>query len=265
MPSMQPSSGRLATLERHLGASTVVLALSLDIIDTLLLRQWRCELERFADFAVRQHQALLAATGTSPGAAAIYRARLLVHQRAYQLARTGGVEVRHRDILGPLCERLNLSPALMDVLAEAEVAVEAEILTVNHGLVGVIERAAGERPVVLTSDMYLDGSALRRLLAALPSWLAAAPLLVSSEQGASKRRGDLFGRLVGYLGVPADTILHIGDHPVADVIQAKRAGLRTFHLPRPIWYRAILSLRDHWTKYWIVRSRDGRRVSRSAD
>lgn len=257
---MPPSWGRLAALERHLGASKVA-ALSLDVIDTLLLRQWRCELERFADFAARQHQALLAATGTSPGAAAIHGARLLVHRRAYQLARAGGGEVRHRDILGPLCERLNLSPTLMDVLAEAEVAAEAEILTVHHRLVGVIERAAHGRPVVLTSDMYLEGPALRRLLAALPPWLATAPLLVSSEQGASKRRGDLFGRIVEYLGVPADAILHIGDHPDADVIQAERAGLRAFHLPRPIWYRGILGLRDRWTKYWIVQPLSRRRFS----
>ena len=51
-------------------------------------------------------------------------------------------------------------------------------------------------------------------------------VLVAGRDGLAKPEPDLFARAVALLGLPAQDILHVGDHLVTDVGGAKQNGLR---------------------------------------
>jgi hypothetical protein len=61
----------------------------------------------------------------------------------------------------------------------------------------------------------------------MPSGLVTV-ILASSEAGCSKYEGRLFTELLSrFPGIARDRILHVGDHPRSDGVQARAAGLRT--------------------------------------
>ena len=57
--------------------------------------------------------------------------------------------------------------------------------------------------------------------------------MVSSEGArAYKPRRSFFEVLLRELDLPAEQVLHVGDHPIADVTGARSAGLRVYHVRR---------------------------------
>ncbi|MBT5219123.1 MAG: HAD family hydrolase, partial [Woeseia sp.] len=57
-------------------------------------------------------------------------------------------------------------------------------------------------------------------------------VVAASAVGVAKPAKKIFDIAVRKCGVPAHEILHVGDHPVADVDGGRRAGLRTAWLNR---------------------------------
>ncbi len=64
-------------------------------------------------------------------------------------------------------------------------------------------------------------------------------ILLSGELGAAKPSPRLFGAARDALNCPPETILHVGDDPIADWEGARACGFRVFELSRP-----AMSLRD---------------------
>jgi FMN phosphatase YigB (HAD superfamily) len=92
-------------------------------------------------------------------------------------------------------------------------------------------RAAG-LGVIVVSDTYLSEPQLRALIAATAGDEVAAQIdriFCSSEYGMSKGAG-LFVPVLAALGIPASTILHVGDNPRADGDAADAAGLHAVHI-----------------------------------
>lgn len=220
---------------------------SFDLFDTLLLRGTRPELQRFGDVARAQHLALGRA---SPGADALYRARLCAHKAAYD--RSG--EPTHAEILADVCRRCGLPPDAAAVLGETELSCERRALSPCRPLLPVVDALRARCRVVIASDMYLSASQLRRLISWLAPEIADLPLHVSSELGVSKRRGDLFAAVAAAESVPPGAMLHVGDHPLHDVANARAAGCRALHLPRPAAWRAAHAARAAWVR-WRLRHR----------
>jgi FMN phosphatase YigB (HAD superfamily) len=227
---------------------------SFDLFDTLLLRGTRPELQRFGDAARAQHAALTAAGLASPGADALYRGRLRAHKAAYdRVRRAGAGEVRHADILAEVCRLCALPPGAAAILADAELDRERYALRLNRPLLAVLREARARCRVVIASDMYLSAAQVGRLIAWIAPDLAGVPLHVSSEVGASKRRGDLFAAVAAAEGVSPAALLHVGDDPVNDVAQARAAGCRALHLPRPAPWRAVRTARASWVRWSLAR------------
>lgn len=227
---------------------------SFDLFDTLLLRGTRPELQRFGDFARAQHRALLSAGLNSPGAEALHRARLRTQKAAYDRVRraTAG-EVRHADMLADICRSCGLPPEAAAILAAAELECERRALRPHRALLAVLPRLRARHRVVITSDMYLSAAQIGRLIAWIAPELADIPLHVSSDMGASKRRGDLFAAVAAAESVPPAALLHVGDDPVHDVAQALAAGCRALHLPRPLPWRAAHAARAAWVRRGLAR------------
>lgn len=249
---MIPALGRRADLARMMGDRTVR-ALSVDVYDTLLLRGTQPELARFGVIARAQHAALTVRDLPSPGAEALWRSRLRVHKAAYDDARAGGAEVTLERLTADLAAEAALPPAVLPVLMRAEVTAETAMVRPNNGLARMLAAVAAGKPVVLTSDMYLRGHHLREILARHLPVLAHLPLLVSSDAGASKRRGDLYQLVAEHLDLPPGAILHLGDDPVADVLNARLAGLRACWCPRVLPWRILHGLRRRLVRYMLVR------------
>jgi putative hydrolase of the HAD superfamily len=80
------------------------------------------------------------------------------------------------------------------------------------------------------------GSAMqRRKLAALGIDRAFDAILVSEEEGLRKPDAAIFRRALARLEVAAEEAMFVGDHPVADVEGAHRAGLRAVWKFVPYW------------------------------
>jgi predicted HAD superfamily hydrolase len=143
-----------------------------------------------------------------------------------RMATQGRKEIRLSDIYA--C--FNVSAEEQSAMLAAELELELTLLAPKPEVMALFQalREAGMM-LAISSDMYFPQAffedALRR-----HGIEAVAMLLVSAEQDATKRdAGELFDVLVRMSGVPTHKVLHIGDHPLADVLRAQERGLMAFH------------------------------------
>jgi FMN phosphatase YigB (HAD superfamily) len=92
-----------------------------------------------------------------------------------------------------------------------------------------IEAINAGKTVYIVSDTYYDSGLIREFLdrCDLPH---PKSILVSSETGLRKDRGDLWPLLLRLAGF--NRVLHIGDNVQSDVQQACDAGIETFYVSR---------------------------------
>ena len=251
-------TNRLSILYRSLHSLVTsdpeIRLISLDVFDTVLLRETEPELARFGGIARAQHHALQRAGWPSPGGEGLYRARLWAHKRAYDEAAERGGEARHQEILRGVCRFCQLDPGTIPLLTQAEVAWEAAHLVANRRLLAWLNTLTPPRPVILVSDMYLATEDVRHLLTEITPALASLSLYVSAAFQQTKRRGELFATVAAAERVAPGSILHLGDHPLADGVQPIRAGWRAMVVQRnPLW-RGLHSLRHRWVRRRLARS-----------
>lgn len=188
--------------------------LSLDCFDTLI---WR---------ATHSPQDVFAELGAAGGA---IEPRVHAEMRARRLRqrRDGRPEVSIEDI------HAELAGAPCPDGVAAELALEARHCFAFAPTVALIAAArARGLEVIVVSDTYLSQAQLRALIAdAAGAEVAAAigRIFASSEHGVGKGDG-LFDEVLKALGVPPETILHVGDNPRADGDAAERAGLHAVHI-----------------------------------
>ncbi|ENY71803.1 HAD superfamily hydrolase [Aeromonas diversa CDC 2478-85] len=105
---------------------------------------------------------------------------------------------------------------------------EVEVTEETHVL---LSRLAERYPLVAVTNGNLD-----------MEWAGLAGYFRYVHKAGDGRRmkphPDLFALALGDLGLPASQVLHVGDHPVTDLLGARRHGLRTAWLndrglPRP--------------------------------
>lgn len=204
-------------------------AVSTDVFDTLL---WRLVAEPVDVFPLVGRR-LRAEGRLAPHLAPRAFGRLRVEaERAARRRREqagGGVEVGLTEIYGllPLWVFDTVDPAERARAEAVEVEVEREHLVpdldVLELLLGAQERG---RRLLAVSDTYFSARHLRALFAGpLLDDLVFEAVLTSSDHGRGKREG-LLELAYASLGVPPGRVLHLGDHPQADVAAAERAGAR---------------------------------------
>lgn len=208
---------------------------TVDVFDTLLLRDRRCEKRRF--FLIAEQASLaLAKVGVEASVAALYRSRVDAQRfgyRAMEAVRPQG-EVRLATLHEIQSAALGLPASAAKVLEQAEFAFEASGLRANLPLLRWLWRAreAGKR-VVAVSDIYLPADFIRELLDRVAPRHPVEAVYCSSEFNLTKRSAELFAAVLRQEGkAEPDRVLHLGDDPHADVEMALRAGLQARWLPR---------------------------------
>ena len=136
-------------------------------------------------------------------------------------------DINIRDIYGQL-DAIVTDPASG---VEIEHQVESDLCMLNPVMAGFIQhvRHLGLK-VLVVSDIYFSADHLRGILRANqfdPSIFHA--ILTSCDTGVCKGTGNLFRHLLKTLKLEADQVFHIGDNFGADVVGARKAGVRGCH------------------------------------
>ena len=216
---------------------------SFDVFDTVLWRRPRAELARF-DAAARiarqncHSRALLTSSLTHTD---FFHARVFAHRKAYHsLGVRKQAEANFDEVCLGMATYLGLRPSeVIPVLREAEFTVERSDLSLNPVIAQCIDALslAGVR-VVFLSDMYLRGDDIRDLiLHCAPDWSTLA-VHSSADINHTKHRGSAFPWMFQYYTVSPNQVLHVGDNPISDVQNARKAGCLTAWTPRSAQWSA---------------------------
>jgi len=199
---------------------------SFDVFDTLLLRPFRqpsdlrCMLED--KWQKTNRRCLISFSDV----------RAEAENAARAWSRGEKEDVGLHDIYGAMQVVFGISEDCALTMCCAEKEAEIAFCQPRHSGVQLyhLARALGRR-VVLTSDMYLDRETITAMLhkCGVEGW---DDFFLSSEQNALKWNGGLYRVLLKGLGVPRDTILHIGDNWENDFIQPRKLGMHAMHHPR---------------------------------
>jgi len=205
--------------------------LSLDCFDTLLWRRVEKPTEVFQSLQQRPVFRKLGLNST-------LRISIENEARKHRRLADGSNEVNLQDIYRSGFP--DVSDAEMQVLMQEELDAEKQACFAYAPVVRLIQgaRDAGMK-FIIVSDTYLSGDQLRELLAhCLPEETMAAisQVYCSNEFGVSKA-GGLFQPVLEKLGCPPGRIVHIGDHPQADLEAALAAGMKAFQLDR--WHDSV--------------------------
>jgi len=205
--------------------------LSLDVFDTLLLRDGSSELCRFLEIG----QAMADVAGAGFSGLDGFVARHLGTRASYRSGpRVDGCgEGSLSEIHLAAARLLGVPDAMADRFVEAELDHEARRVTANPLLVAYMKRHRGRGgKVVLISDMYMHApqiaALLRRCGIARRSYDA---LYSSADTKISKASGHLFGH-IPEAGGPG-TVLHLGDSLHGDYRMPRAAGWQAMLLPVP--------------------------------
>lgn len=233
----QPRGWPAAESALHDAAVEVVL---LDLFDTVLLRRVRAETHRFRDLAHRLHDALRRVGAPAPPAAVIWQARCRAARLAYRTARLtdGCREGTLPAILRIQLADLHLDESLGALFRAEELAWETSQLRLSPAAMAFIARARSlGKQVIACSDMYLSAEDVGTILSRLGAAAAFDAMHISSETRVGKSNGAMFRHVIGTSGIVADSLLHVGDNYVADVVGARRAGVRAVWVPRGSLFR----------------------------
>lgn len=211
--------------------------LSLDIFDTLLWRTVPEPVDAFVLLGHRLHELGKLSSRVSVPVFARLRQEAEARARRHAAPRAAAPEVSLVEIYEEIPRRF-LAGAEPAELARIEVELEKSITFPDLDVVDLARWAQGDGiPLVLVSDTYFGEGELRQILARDPFLdLDVKRIFTSSEQKVGKASG-LFRVVVEALGVQPGTLLHIGDHPEADVRAAEREGVRAVHFdsrPAPL-------------------------------
>jgi predicted HAD superfamily hydrolase len=211
--------------------------LSVDVFDTLLLRDSSVQRGRFREVAVSL-AAMLRARGVDVDVKTLFALRQRAHHFAYQavsIERPDGdaTLVRISQIQTSL---LGLDPSLTPLFIAAEFEVEQRHLAPNRRLIAFLQqlRRDGTR-VVAISDMYLSGANIEDLLTRVVGSVPVDKVYASSDFGLTKQSGRLFAAVAAAEGIATAQMLHFGDHESADLAMARAAGCQAVLFRRPNW------------------------------
>ncbi len=185
-------------------------AVSFDIFDTLIVRLYRRPTDLF-----RHLEFMTSKTG-------FCTARIEAESAARQKAEK---DERHEVTLEEIYSFLHPE---YQTLMEQELELELTMCKQNPEMKAVYDTLIQSGiPVYICSDMYLPEDIIKRILNQA-GYNQYKQLLLSSSILRPKATGEMYQDLIALSDIPANKILHIGDHPYTDGEVAEREGLQFF-------------------------------------
>lgn len=224
--------------------------ISVDIFDTLLLRNGYSEERRFMLVAKKIKKQCPAVKSNVRD---IFISRYMSHHWLYRLYQKKQInkEPTIQEILGVQLSMLTDDCIILQDLLEAELAVESEVLSLNEDLYSWLKvQVQRGIKVVFFSDMYLSTEIINKLLSRNGVDLPF-DLFVSCESGVSKHQGTAFPWLGKKYNVSAKEILHLGDNYSTDYSNAVAAGVNALHTPRSAKFYILEDAFKFFDKLWL--------------
>ena len=217
---------------------------SIDVFDTLLLREYKSEITRFREIAELVHQAFPEISSRK-----FFQARALAHRLAYQLTRPvqGCREAAFDSIyrlIGAILQEHDATR--LAAMQEIELSYETSHLRLNPNIRKLLEIARMRNlRIVAVSDMYLNRDALARIINNFLPPGMINEIYSSADFGISKISGLLWDELLRREQVSPQAILHLGDNPVADFeMPYIRCGITSVLLLRSALYNRYIRWRN---------------------
>ena len=205
---------------------------SVDVFDTLLLRNNKCEARRYWEISELIRR--VSDDCTNVDTRDLFLARDLAMRAGYRCGESIG-ECREGQILHVIAtqlELLGLPPSLRAAFLESELQYEAQNLAGNDFLLRAIETAFGQIPIVGISDMYLSAGHIESLIDRVFEGRCSPKAVYSSADIIlNKRSGRAYRAVAEQLACDVAHIVHLGDNLQADVLQARAAGVRALLFP----------------------------------
>lgn len=187
---------------------------SFDIFDTLIVRKVAAPRDVFLHLAT---PAPFNGWGLDAVPLAQLRREAEHDSRARGVRERGSGEVTLCEIHEVLAERLGRSVNDVHAMVRAEQLVELALCTAHPHLQHAFTRAVNDgKTVWCVSDTYHDEAFLRELLEHCGYRLDGVLVVSSAECRMSKGEGALLKAVATEVDVPAQDVLHIGDHPQSD-------------------------------------------------
>lgn len=125
------------------------------------------------------------------------------------------------------------SHACLEWAKAKEIELEQELCCAKEtGMYLFALAKQASKKIILVSDMYLP-SAIIEDIVQKAGYLDYEKCYVSSEIGLTKAKGTLYPAVQKMLNInKADAIVHIGDNWESDVVNAKSAGWRSYHIAK---------------------------------
>ncbi len=227
--------------------------LCLDVFDTLLLRMVPEPAAAFTLLGERLADEGRLPPSVTPEVFAQLRVAAEVKARRASERTRGTVETRLLEIYEQLALALPLA-GTPEALAAEEVELERDICRADLGVADLIATVGAlGKPVYLVSDTYFSAAHLRRLLDR-PELAGRAITAIYTSSDAATNKGaalaappqegepqaqmlgrpaqSLFDVLLADVATSPSRLIHLGDHPEADLRAARVAGLQAVHYPK---------------------------------
>lgn len=229
----------------RIGITTV----TLDIFDTFLLRNSKPEWLRFFETA-KLHANFFREQGYNFSTECLFAARLTAHKIAYRTAPLVG---KYRDASIHQIFRIFLNYIGLDAhdstiheLIDLELSYEKKNLTINKMLLNIANKFhKGGVKIFFLSDMYFQKNHIEILIQHFIRQKFYKDIYVSSEFSATKLSGILFRIFFDREKIRPQSVLHLGDNVVSDIIRPKELGIYTIHTPRPRLQLFLRQIRHH--------------------
>ena len=115
-------------------------------------------------------------------------------------------------------------------LAALELEIEQKVIIKNEEIINIYEYAIEHKKVILSSDMYLDSTFLKKILREI-GIVGYQKLYISGEQCANKADGGLFDKINEE--IHSHKILHIGDSIKGDFLMPRIKGWNSYLIHKP--------------------------------
>ncbi len=219
---------------------------SVDVFDTLLLRDTKPEIVRFLDIAALWKDHLAGVySGTIKD---LFYLRYVGARLAYRHATKVNDcrEADYKAILRSVMRGASIPESFQDTLFMLELDYEKKSLKPNSKLISILEmcRHSGKRIIAISDMYYSSGDIFALIDQHVPAGLIQK-VYSSSEYGFGKSSGLLYEAVKEDEKVEQyNGWVHCGDNYDSDVSKAKILGINAFYLPRPMIWRLVIRIRN---------------------
>lgn len=122
-----------------------------------------------------------------------------------------------------------LGEEIGEKLKRLEIETEKKFIVINKFMYEIYKFCLEEnKKIYIISDMYINKNFLRNLMINL-GYKSFKNIYVSSEVGKTKATGNIYDYIKKQEGIEFENWIHIGDNYYADILNAQKNGINTYH------------------------------------